>query len=353
MVSHFNRVSIGVDVPRCQTRSSCRESSPSVESAMRRCRSGVPAFEKGQPTVAILLGTYNGQSYLWEQLESIACQTHSNWVVRASDDGSDDDTPSILRACRDAWGADRLSILVGPKKGFSANFLSLVCAEGIEADYFAFADQDDIWRADKLERALEWLRSVPGNIPALYCSRTLLVDSNNNECGLSSLPSRPPDFRNALVQNIVGGNTAVFNSAARQLMVEAGAGVSVAAHDWWAYMLVTGCGGRVLYDAQPSLRYRQHAGNLVGVRGGWLQAFLRLRKCMGGRFRAWNDVNMESLALLRDKLTDENRAVFDRFSQARKKWLLPRVVGVMGAGVVRQRAIGSLGILFASIFGRI
>ena len=45
--------------------------------------------------VAILLSTYNGQDYLAEQLDSYMEQTHRNWVVWASDDGSTDQTQVI------------------------------------------------------------------------------------------------------------------------------------------------------------------------------------------------------------------------------------------------------------------
>jgi len=88
---------------------------------------------------------------------------------------------------------------ITPAEGFVANFLSLTCKASIEADYYAYSDQDDVWESDKLERAVRWLQTVPENIPALYCSRTRLVDAENNEIGLSPLFSKPPSFANALI----------------------------------------------------------------------------------------------------------------------------------------------------------
>ena len=61
----------------------------------------------------------------------------------------------------------------------------------IDADYFAYADQDDVWEADKLERAVAWLQTVSENVPALYGSRTLLVDARNQHIGYSPLFERP------------------------------------------------------------------------------------------------------------------------------------------------------------------
>ena len=223
-------------------------------------------YEQGQalPKVAILLCTYHGQHYLADQLDSFAAQSYPNWEVLASDDGSQDNTHAILEAYRGQWGHDRLAIHFGLARGFAANFLSLTCKSSIKADYYAYSDQDDIWEADKLQRAMSWLLTIPEDVPALYCSRTRLVDAHNRDIGYSPLFTKPPSFANALMQNVGGGNTMVFNNAARALLCEAGADADVVTHDWWAYLLVSGC-GKVFYDACPSLRYRQHGGNLVGM----------------------------------------------------------------------------------------
>ncbi len=303
--------------------------------------------------VAILLGTFNGEAYLAEQLASIAAQEHTSWAVWASDDGSHDGTQAILDAFGRQWGDARLSVVAGPRKGFAANFLSLACRPEIDAEYFAFSDQDDIWAPGKLRRALVWLKSIPRDTPALYCTRTQLVDADNHDLGLSPLFSVAPGFRHALVQNIGSGNTMVFNAAARRLLAEAGAAVNVAAHDWWTYLVVSGCGGRVFYDPQPSVRYRQHAGNAIGVKNGLRHRLARLRRILGGRYKAWNDANLDGLTPLRGSLTRENRNVFDKFSQSRRKWLVPRVTGVIGARVVRQDAAGRIGLLAGSILKRI
>jgi glycosyltransferase involved in cell wall biosynthesis len=119
--------------------------------------------------------SYNGASYLSEQLESFQRQTHRNWAVYVSDDGSQDQTLEILQATGSQWSAGRLQVFEGPRRGFVGNFLSLTCKASINADFYAWADQDDIWKADKLERALSWLKTIPEDIPALYCGRTELI----------------------------------------------------------------------------------------------------------------------------------------------------------------------------------
>lgn len=306
-----------------------------------------------EPKVAILLCTYHGQHYLAEQLDSIATQTHANWEVWASDDGSMDQTVDILSGYQTAWGSQKLSVMAGPQKGFAANFLSLLCNPVIEADYYAFSDQDDVWGPSKLSAALSLLGEVPSEIPALYCGRTLLVDEQNREIGLSSLFSRSPCFANALLQNIGGGNTMVLNKSARDLLAMAGSRLDVISHDWWAYMVVTGCGGRVFYDPVPHIRYRQHVNNLVGANRGLSASLARSRRILHGRYRDWLDTNMAALDAIKDELTAENRIVFDSFSRARKKPYFIKTLAVLSSGVHRQTIRGNIGIVVASLVNRI
>lgn len=310
-------------------------------------------MNKAFPKVAILLCTYHGQHYLADQLDSFAAQSYPNLKIWASDDGSQDDTRAILEAYQGKWGEDRLSVQFGPSAGFAANFLSLVCNSGIQADYYAFSDQDDIWEADKIQRAMDWLQTIPEDVPALYCSRTRLVDADNRDIGLSPLFGRPAGFANALIQNMGGGNTMVFNDAARGLLREAGENVDVVTHDWWVYLVVSGCGGKVFYDTYPSLRYRQHDCNLIGVNSGWYARLVRIRMLWQGRFRNWIDQNIRALQPLRLKLTPENRRILDQFSTARNQWLLPRLVGFKRSGIYRQTWLGNLGLVAAAIFRKI
>lgn len=306
-----------------------------------------------QPKVAILLCTYHGQLYLRQQLDSFALQQHCNWEVWASDDGSKDDTHAILESYRAKWGAGKLTIHSGPSEGFVANFLSLACKASIKADYYAFSDQDDVWELDKLTRAVAWLETVPAEIPAIYCSRTRLVDADEREIGLSPLFKSPPSFAHALMQNIGGGNTMVFNNAARSLLQMAGDDVQVITHDWWAYLAVIGCGGMVHYDPVPTLRYRQHRNNLVGSNIDMAARIARIKLLWNGRFEALNSQHIDALKRIESRLTPESKATLKLFCEARNSSLIPRIIGMLRAGVHRQTLLGNLGIWVATIFKKI
>jgi glycosyltransferase involved in cell wall biosynthesis len=302
------------------------------------------------PKVAILMCTYHGQHYLADQLDSFAAQTHTNWELWVSDDGSKDDTHAILNAYIKRWGGRHLSLHSGPAEGFVANFLSLACKASIEADYYAFSDQDDIWEVDKLQRSVKWLRTIPQEVPAIYCSRTRLVDFENKEIGLSPLFQKPPSFANALMQNIGGGNTMVFNNAARDLLRFAGDDVDVITHDWWSYLVVMACGGRVYYDPIPTLRYRQHDANLVGANGNFAARLARVKMLWNGRFKDLNDQHIRALERLKLQMTDENKAILAEFRTARDRSLFPRVLGFVRMGLHRQTLLGNIGLVFATLF---
>lgn len=304
-------------------------------------------------TVGVLLGVMNGEPFMVEQLESIAGQSHTNWKIRVSDDGSTDGSRDILRRYAERWGGDRLATRQGPSRGFAANFLSLACDPAVKADYYAFADQDDIWEPGKLTRALSWLETVPSGVPALYCGRTRLISEDGQDIGMSPPFIRKPKFANALVQSIAGGNTMVFNESARLLLRTAGPDVRIVSHDWWMYLVVSACGGSIYYDLVPFVRYRQHGNNLVGSNMGWKPRLDRLKNVLRGRFSEWNAIHLAALGTILPDFTPENAEILHRFAKARDSFAIDRCLGILSSGVYRQTASGNIGLAIASLLGKI
>jgi glycosyltransferase involved in cell wall biosynthesis len=302
-------------------------------------------------TVAVLLCSLNGDRYLDEQLESIGRQQGVRVCVHVSDDGSNDKTHRILDKYRELWGEERMVVRRGPGQGYVANFFSLICAS-IEADYFAYSDQDDIWESDKLSRAICALSSLPHDRPAIYCSRTRLVSRAGKPIGLSPLFCKPPTFANALIQNIGGGNTMVLNHRARDLLRAAGP-VDVVSHDWWTYILVAGSGGTVIYDPHPSVSYRQHQDNLIGSSMTWGDRLTRFSLMLRGRKRAWNTKNVSALQQNRGCLTPENIQILEEFCRARDASLIPRLLGIWRSGVYAQCGWGSVGLLVTTFLKKL
>jgi hypothetical protein len=234
-----------------------------------------------------------------------------------------------------------------------ANFLSLATNRDVDADYFAFSDQDDVWYPDKLTRALQWLLTIPDDRPALYCARTELMSADGQSYGRSTLFARPPAFENALVQSLGGGNTMVFNSATKALL-ERSAEVEVPLHDWWLYQLVSGAGGNIFYDPLPALKYRQHRNSLIGSNLGWRARLVRLGMTLDGHFRDWNAMNIAALKSIPvDMITPENRAALTLFAKATSASLPKRLAYLRQSGVYRQTLLGNIGLIAATIIKRI
>ncbi len=220
--------------------------------------------------VNVLLTTYNGARFLREQLESFQYQTHAPHRITVRDDVSTDGTMSILLE----WAASRpgISVLTGPNLGVTRNFFTLLVDAGQDCDYFAFADQDDVWLPNKIENAVASLRRHDSDQPLMYCSRVEYVDEELAHLGYSRIPKRT-DFANALVENVATGCTAVLNRRARDLVVGRFPERALI-HDWWCYLVVTAF-GKVIYDPRPGIKYRQHGNNLTGGTASTTELFKR------------------------------------------------------------------------------
>ncbi len=292
-----------------------------------------------EATVAVMMGARNGARFLRQQLATIARQRVARIDLWISDDGSTDATRDIVAETAGRWNRGEVHLVDGPQRGFAENFRSLMVNDGILADYACFSDQDDLWDEDKLSVAIEWLARQDASVPALYCSRTLTVDREGVPIGMSPLFSRPPDFRNALVQSIAGANTMVLNATAHALMREASRRTGFVSHDWWCYLMVTGAGGAVHYSPEPRIAYRQHETNLVGANNTWSARLVRLKGFLGGRFSDWNERNLSALAACEDLLTDEARALAAGLAKARTGGVLARLAALRRSGVYRQSAV--------------
>ncbi len=295
------------------------------------------------PEVTILLALHNGGDWVSGQLASIAAQRGIRWRLVVSDDGSADCGPQVVAEFAARHPPEQVMLAAGPGRGAARNFLHLLSATGRETGFAAFCDQDDVWLPGKLARAVAWLSALPDTHPVLYCGRTAICDRSLRVTGLSPLFRARPSFPNALVQSIAGGNTMVMNRAAlalaRAALREA---PGVVAHDWWLYQIVAGAGGTVLYDAEPQVLYRQHGGNLVGSNASLAARARRLGMVAAGRFRDWNAANIAALRASAHRLTPENRALLERFAEARDLPALPRLRALRGLGLYRQTLCGTV-----------
>lgn len=302
-----------------------------------------------QKTVAILLATYNGEKFLRKQLDSFEKQTFRNWRLFVLDDSSSDNTVEILKEYQGRWGTDKLIFSVSPNQGSARTFLTLACDPSIQADYYSYSDQDDIWEPKKIERALQVMEQHVSSKPFIYCSAVKLIDAEDNNIGINQISPRKMNFRNAIIQNVAQGNTIVFNPAARKVLVEAGV-IDVPVADWWTYIAVTACDGGVFYDKEPSLLYRLHGNNVIGIDGFFLRTLKEIKGLFKGKYKKNNDQNVAGLHKLNSFMTNDSKYVLRCFEKARQ---LPSVFGlfwIIKAGIFCQNKKTTLRFYLAKIF---
>lgn len=305
-------------------------------------------------TVHILLATYNGERFLKEQLESIKNQSHGDWTLTVSDDGSTDDTQGILNRFAEEV-PQKVTVLagMGPGKGPTHNFFRLIHGMQINSvkDLFAFCDQDDIWLDNKLSRAVQWHKSTSNAAMRLYCSRTQFVDEQLSPCGFSPSLCRPPSFGNALVQNIASGNTMVLSASLIDALRKITPDHSVW-HDWTTYLATTALGGAVEFDQEPSLLYRQHADNVVGSNNGVKAQLARVLPLLQGRYKLWSNKNESAMIDILEDLPAPSAILYNDFVRIRTlRNPIARLRALYKSSIRRQSLASNLSLFLAAFLG--
>jgi glycosyltransferase involved in cell wall biosynthesis len=224
--------------------------------------------------VAILMATHNGGDYLSEQLESIARQTYEDWHLVVSDDGSTDATLDMVASFSDEHpGKVTVLPMHEPTGSAKLNFFYLMQHCPRDFEYFAFADQDDWWREDKISKSMckmhQLEKTSDSHEPLLVFCDAAVVDATRKGIAVSFFdytgvdPSRT-SLAQLLVQNPVSGAEVLANRALIELAANPVALECIDMHDQWLG-LVAAAFGSLDYVDEQLYDYRQHGDNEVGA----------------------------------------------------------------------------------------
>lgn len=223
-------------------------------------------------SVAILLSTYNGATYLAEQLESIREQTNGDWLLLVRDDGSSDSTPDLIehfvRKDKRIMHVRGRRENLGPLRSFS---YLLAHARELGARRVMFCDQDDIWEPKKLTLSLQRLIETealhPGKPILLHTDLAVMSASgatlDASFWRFSGIDPKQNATNRLLLENTVTGCTALLNRPLIDLVGTIPAGALM--HDWWI-ALVASMYGHIEVLPIATVRYRQHGSNVFGAR---------------------------------------------------------------------------------------
>ena len=216
-----------------------------------------------QPVVHVLLSTYNGAPYLAEQMDSLLAQDYPKVMIHVRDDGSADNTVSILKLY--AGSHTNIHIAIGPNLGVRGSFYELLLCVRDEDGFFAFCDQDDVWNVDKISAAVKQLGRAPDPESSLYMSRVVFANAHLSPMTVSALRNKL-GFGNAIVEIGAIGCTMAFGKKIRDLMIRSDPSLWNM-HDTWIY-LVASAFGHLVFDPQPKMLYRRHGSNASGWDSG-------------------------------------------------------------------------------------
>ena len=244
--------------------------------------------------VSVLMSTYNGEKFIREQLESILHQKNVDVQLLIRDDGSTDSTIEIIHGYADRY--QNVSAYEGKNVGVGKSFMELV-SKAPDAEYYAFADQDDVWLEDKLTRAVNVIRKAEHSsysdlmrgtgkpvlradlnrypsierqeeLAVLYGSNQTLVDTELNTIGLRFDDTPNCDLYSTIMGNMIAGCTMVMNNSLKEKICAVPLPeeriIQVKIHDTWV-LYCSFIMGVFVYDEESRMLYRQHGNNVVGV----------------------------------------------------------------------------------------
>lgn len=211
-----------------------------------------------KPTVTVLMSTFNGEKYILEQLESIRNQEDVEVSLCIRDDGSSDNTIQIINEYMEKVDF-KISLLSGENVGPAESFLNLIAECNSNTMYYALSDQDDIWKSNKLIRAINKLGDYQEK--ALYYSSTDLVDCNGKY--LETKHYHLIGKKDVFFEYVGSGCTFVYTRGLQQILSQYKP-KNVYMHDTWL-LTVAAFLGKLIYDDKAYILYRQHDSNVVGI----------------------------------------------------------------------------------------
>lgn len=216
--------------------------------------------------ICVLMSTYNGEKYLEEQLDSIINQKNVQVDILIRDDGSTDNTLKILEKYSKKY--ENITYYTGKNLRSAQSFMDLIysCSE---YEYYAFADQDDVWDLDKLEIGISYLNKDYH----LYGCKKRIVDKN-------LIPLKQKDeiplnlsLGSVLLKCHISGCTMVFDKFLRDTILKYRPR-EITMHDSWV-LKVAICIGKVYFDNNAHMDYRQHENNVVGAKNKFFKRMKR------------------------------------------------------------------------------
>lgn len=263
--------------------------------------------------VLVMMSTYNGEKYIKEQIESIFAQKNVNVSLLVRDDGSSDATIEILESYKK--NGYRIDYYTGENLKPALSFLDLIfnVKDLDKYEYYAFCDQDDYWLNDKLSIAVNSLAQMECGIPLLYYGKTQLVDKDLKPfVSKRNTHVKSTTFQQAIICSNATGCTMCFNLHLMKI-AQLYRPKQIMMHDGWMHKLCLAMGGRVFYDSEPHIYYRQHGGNVIGGTSSFVSRMLKHYSSFRNRMQIRKKMVQELYKGYGDRMPEENKKLCELY----------------------------------------
>ena len=196
-------------------------------------------------------------------LDSLLIQTYKNFKIFIRDDGSSDSTVSILEAYSQK-NSNEIILLTDDygNIGVAKSFKLLM--KNVDSDFYLFADQDDIWEFNKIEKLIEIAQLAKTEEPYLVFSNMSIFYSSEKENTdfFKKYFIKYKKIENGLFRGVISGCLMLVNNKAKLKSLELNQNSNML-HDWDMY-ISTYLFGKIELTHEKLIKHRIHENNFVG-----------------------------------------------------------------------------------------
>lgn len=155
--------------------------------------------------VSVITPTYNCAAFIGRTIESVQAQTYENWEMIIVDDRSKDNTREVVE--KYMFSDKRIKYICLEKNSGAAVARTRAMKEAA-GEYMAFLDSDDLWKPDKLEKQLEYMKKNKINFS---CTAYEQIDEGGKSLGKIIKTVKRTSYNRLLFDCPVGNSTVMYN----------------------------------------------------------------------------------------------------------------------------------------------
>ena len=143
--------------------------------------------EKQVNLITIIIPTYNSSDFLQRSLNSLVNQSSKNFDIIISDDGSTDDTLSILSSYKSIFQKKNINFMIIANKHMGPGNARNQGIIKSNTEWLAFLDSDDSWQNDKIEILQHHINKNDKEINCFINNEKFIKNNVESEFSYSSM----------------------------------------------------------------------------------------------------------------------------------------------------------------------